>query len=445
MLPVVAFATWKFVFQRFSLKLFRSPSNFITTSLSSSPVKTNNDDQKMREIIEKVVGTGLPAKMSYLLSQTITVLTRHIGYTDKLEGLTRAQKLALMPTGNAPVCFDHFLMTPDNQGGVYIIGEWRSTLMSAPGRESFSLIHYKANGTNEHILDLKETTSFVGGGLYGMALNSSNNLYIGRWTWSKDEAFDRIEMLVGRIVDFPNNKKLEPYLGLTSDFRINLLDFCSEVPELCKGGKLSTYDLFHLSVDAKDNLYLAFMWPKPTVLVDGYPQVTVLKITPSEKVVRVGSFPHLSIDPKTNRFIALHSVDRVTREVAVAHDECSLAVDQSDNVFIHNENVLFQFESTPQGYGPVKIVAMLNKEYCQRSIAFHPEGGIVALKSQEYSIWQMAPGFIWELFLGLPHEPVFQLGTAQQTRFKNPREMAYDRAGRLFVFDSGSDAIVVYK
>jgi hypothetical protein len=442
---VFAFGVYKFLLQPFLLGSFRSATNFPAASLLVPKVEITSIQNKVEKIVDTKALMNKQGKMSYLLAQTITHLRRMPTYAANLKGPI-AWQLTQMPTGNAPVCFRHFFMTPDNQGGVYVVGEWRDNILSSPGgRMSYSLIHYKANGTSDNILDLKDSPGFPEDVLYGIGLSSNSNLYMGRRTWSKDEGVDEIQMVVARIVDFPNSKKLEPYVGLNSDFQINLLDFCSEIPELCNSGKLSYSDLAHLSMDAKDNLYLAFQWPKPTILVDGYAQVTLLKITPSEKVVRVGSFPIFSIDPQTNRFIALHSLRYGSLDTVTVHVEFSLAVDQSDNIFIHHENVLFQFESTPQGYGPVKVVTMLDKAYSQRSIAFHPEGGIVALKNQEYSIWQMLPGFAWKLFLGLPHESVLQLGTAQQTRFQSPWEIVCDRAGRLFVFDNGSDAIVVYK
>jgi hypothetical protein len=103
---------------------------------------------------------------------------------------------------------------------------------------------------------------------------------------------------------------------MTSDFPINLLDFCSEIPELCKGEKIDSSNLIHMSMNEKDNLYLGFQWPKPFTLLEGYVQITLVTIEPSGSIVRVGNFPILSLGPKTNRLVAENTFTVPTHELA---------------------------------------------------------------------------------------------------------------------------------
>jgi hypothetical protein len=81
----------------------------------------------------------------------------------------------------------------------------------------------------------------------------------------------------------------------------------------------------------------------------------------------------------------------------------------------------------------------------QRSIAPSPDGSILALSRHE--VWQMMPDFSWERrLLGLPHHLGFPLGLAGQLNsLEWAEEIVYDRAGRLFIFDRGNDAIIVDK
>jgi hypothetical protein len=439
---VVAFAAWEFITESLPLKIFQ-PTTYPVIPLLLSKIQKTSIDKETKKMEEKRVGTS-QLKMSHLLAQTITQLSRLPSWADELTGPIAGQ-LARMPTGFAPVCVDHFFITPDNQGGLYVIGEWKANILSSPGGlMTYSLIHYKANGTNYNILNLDKPAGIFNFILSGMGLDGKNNLYLASINCLK-KSRSELPVSVVRIANFPHDTKLQPFVGTTSDFAINLLDFCSEIPELCKGEKIGFSHLNHLSVDAKDNLYLGFNWPNPHPQLDGYFQVTLVKIEPSEKVVRVGNFPMFSIDPKTNRRIAQGTISDLDHQPVIGKIEFSLAVDQFDNIFIHSENVLFQFESTSSGYGPVKVVQTMNSTAKTRSIAASPGGSMASLDRQEQAVWQMSPNFDWKLLLGLPHDLDYQLGTGQQTRLKRAEEIVYDQAGRLFIFDGGNDAIIVYK
>jgi hypothetical protein len=442
---VIFFATWKFNYQFFSFKLFQLAIDKGASLLFVKGVHIFGNPEA-KEIGGKKAPTRSQVKMIYFLAQTITHLTRTAAYADKLKGPT-AEKLAKMPTGFAPVCFGHFHMTPDNQGGVYAVGEWKANILSHPeALQSHSLIHYKSDGSSANILKLDEMSGVRLIASFGMGLDSNNNLYIGGAYASREGRIQEKSMLVVRIVDFPNIKKFQPYVGTTSDFPINLLDFCSEIPELCKGEKKLSYaELTHLSMDAKDNLYLGFKSPNPSLSKEGYLQITLVKIEPSKKVACVGSFPICRIDPKTHQCIAEHNLGYYEFGIPMIDIDFSLAVDRSGNIFIHNRNVLFQFESTPYGYSPVKIVQRMKDFSNQRTITSSPEGSIFTLRKEEKAIWKMLPDFSWEFVLDLPHDSDDKLRPEQQPYFESIQEIAFDRAERLFIFDSGKDAITVYK
>jgi hypothetical protein len=332
-------------------------------------------------------------------------------------------------------------MTPDNQGGVLM----RAAGLNDATRKVYydadsSVIHYKADGSISVVFTDNPEVFRMNHNVLG--LDSKNNLYISGFGELRRNNPRSSDTPVGRIVDFTKNQKVEPYVGMTSEFRINLLDHCSEFTELCQGEKITPNHFNHLSVDAKDNIYLGFMWPRPDSFLDGYLQVTLIKIDASEKVERVGNFPILQIDQETNRWMPVLGQYDI---YPLPYIQFSLAVDRFGSVFIHGQNTLLQFEKLKQGYAPVTVLSMMKGKSNLRSMAASPDGSIYTLVREQQAVWKMASHFGWDLLLGHPHQLGHQLGTGEQTRLRGAEEIACDNQGRVFVWDPKNQAIIVYK
>jgi hypothetical protein len=425
----IGFTALGFIYLPFSLPLFQTVTDPNDYSSLASPVIIYSGS-KANRIGDKGALARSQNKMSYLLSRTIPIVPA-LGW--RMEG---------KDTGEPRFCYDHSLMTADNSGGVYMVARGVNYNGCCPEDTPSSILQYKADGT------VRVALAYDKAGFEAIPisidLDSKNTLYVPGIDRSRKKRSEALWMPVARIVDFPNNQKVEPYVGMTSEFAINLLEHCSEIPELCRGDKIDFGELLHLSVDAKDNLYLGFVWPRPTSFSDGYVQVTLLKIDPSKKVIRIGKFPLLSIDPQTNRGFSVYVRDSSYDRLMIPLN-FSLAIDRFDNIFIHSHNVLLQFEKKGVGYEVVKVLRRMNDESSARSMASSPHGSLFALGSQEQVVWEILPNLNWLLLLGLPHQFGYQLGAGEQTRFKGAQEIVCDRQGRLFIFDNQNQVIIVYK
>jgi hypothetical protein len=382
-------------------------------------------DRLVRPFSKEFMVSSIP-KTSYLVSRTLP----------KPKSMLEGKVI-----GEPRFCSYHNLMTPDNQGGVLMrVAGLNDARHVVHCDADSSVIHYKADGSVSVVFSDNCEAFSMNHSMLG--LDSKNNLYISGFGKSRTNDSRSVDTPVGRIVDFTKSHKVEPYIGMTSEFHINLLDHCSEFPELCQGEKITLLHLNHLSVDANDNIYLGFTWPRDDCFLDGYLQVTLIKIDASENVERVGNFPILQIDQKTNRWMRSWSQFAIYPLLNVGF---SLAVDVLGNVFIHVHNTLLQFEKFKQGYGPVTVLSAMKGESNLRSIAASPDRSIYTLVREEQAVWKMASHFGWDLLLGRPYELGYQLGTGEQTRLKGAAEIVCDNQGRVFVWDPKNQAIIGFK
>jgi hypothetical protein len=375
--------------------------------------------------VETTVIADTPPKASHLLTRTLPWPTR---------------KMPATVSGDPCFSYTHSLMVPDNQGGVFIKAKGVNDQTIHPHDSHESILHYRTDGS----ISVVFADNYSDFGLtYGvMAINSRSTLYVKGGDFSKKLSRKIFYVPVGRIVDFPKNQTVQPYIGMSPDFQINLLDHCSELPQLCEGKKIDFNSLCHVSVDANDNLYIGLELPGPRWSLEDHVQVMLLKIEPSEKVVHVGNFPRLRIDPRTNTIINIPDPGDAYFPRSI---DFSLAVDRQGNVFIHQYNALLEFPKQQEGYGPVQVVRTMNSEATYRSIASGPDGIIYYLDRKEQAAWKILPNFDLELLLGIPHQLGFSMGTGAETRFKKAIELVCDAQGRLFIYDEENEAIFVYK
>jgi hypothetical protein len=235
---------------------------------------------------------------------------------------------------------------------------------------------------------------------------------------------------------------------MDSHFKINLLEHCSKFPELCQRKQIVFNSLCHVSVDANDNLYLGLGLPEPYclyknhVLYNNHVQVMLLKIETSQKVVHIGNFPRLRIDPRTNTPV---NIPDPSDAYYPPGTNFSLVVDRQQNIFIHQYNVLLEFPKLQEGYGPVQIVRTMSSEANSRSIASSPDGLIYFLDRDEKTVWRILPNFDLEFVLGLSNQFGFSFMSDRKRRLMITTEIACDTQGRLFIYDEANNAIVVYR
>jgi hypothetical protein len=340
------------------------------------------------------------------------------------------------PVKGAPLfCYSHSLMTPDNYGGVYMVALGLNDTSVLEGDAGSSILHYKADGSIETALAANPR------GLrpspVGLGLNSANTLYLSVWDYSKKLSPEILQLPVGRILDFPKNQKVEPFIGMTSKFPINLWDHYNKFPDIFEHVERIVGNLIHLSVDRKDNLYLGFWWSKKDAFEKLNFQITLIKVDPAQNVVRVGEFPIGQINPQNGNWIYYYH-GRMPGHEAL---NFSLTVDSSDNVFVHQNNVLLEFKKLAEGYDRVEVLATIKSQATLRSIASSPNGALYALQPEQQTVWDISLSLMEQPFFEIPH----QLGTGHQPLFKNAQEIACDALGRLFVYDKTDHAIVVYK
>jgi hypothetical protein len=396
---------------------------FRTSLLKRLQIGFNSHD--ILNPVEKKVLADKHPKVGHVLSRTLPWPT--------LEILRGAGK-------DLRSCYFNSLIVPDNHGGVFIKSQGVNDYRPDPRDSRDSILHYKADGSVSVVFSDNHPNFSLSYG--GMALDSKNTLYVPSIELKRELSPSLFAVPIGRIVDFPKNQIIEPYIGMASHFKINLLKHCSELPDLCQIKQIVVNSLCHLSVDANDNLYLGLGLPLPYCYYNNHVQVMLLKIEPSHKVVHIGNFPRLRMDPQTNAPI---NIPDPSDAYYPPSTNFSLVVDSQENIFIHQYNVLLEFPKLQEGYGPVKIVRTMNSEANSRSIASSPDGLIYFLDREEKTVWHILPNFNLAFILGLSNQFGFSFVSDGKDRLMIPTEIACDTQGRLFIYDEANRAIVVYR